>query len=147
MIWWHTEHKGCSHPQIGHIKHHLHFLCVHREPFCALRMLHHCHGRLVLPVGRWKYGQSVNCRVVSRCGDVMRRTISAQTTHPPNVWPMLAHRLRRWPNIGQTLGRCVLFAGNPWICGRGNPNGTVIKVSATNCARIKRVQFPLDAQI
>ena len=24
---------------------------------------------------------------------------------------MLAHRLRRWPNIGQTLGRFVVFAG------------------------------------
>ena len=24
---------------------------------------------------------------------------------------MLAHRLRRWPNIGQTSGRCVVFAG------------------------------------
>ena len=33
------------------------------------------------------------------------------TTHLANVWPMLAHRLRRWPNIGQTLARCVVFAG------------------------------------
>ena len=24
---------------------------------------------------------------------------------------MLAHRLRRWPNIEQTSGRCVVFAG------------------------------------
>ena len=24
---------------------------------------------------------------------------------------MLAHRLRSWPNIGQKLGRCVMFAG------------------------------------
>ena len=24
---------------------------------------------------------------------------------------MLAHRLRRWPNIGQTLCRCVVFSG------------------------------------
>ena len=24
---------------------------------------------------------------------------------------MLAHRLRRWPNTGQTLGGCVVFAG------------------------------------
>ena len=24
---------------------------------------------------------------------------------------MLTHRLRRWPNIGQTLGRCVVFSG------------------------------------
>ena len=25
---------------------------------------------------------------------------------------MLAHRLRRWPNIKQTLGQCLVFAGN-----------------------------------
>ena len=47
---------------------------------------------------------------------------SANTTHLLNVWPMLVHRLRRWPNIGQTVGRrwanigqtlsrCVVFAG------------------------------------
>ena len=24
---------------------------------------------------------------------------------------MLGHRLRRWPNIGPTLGRCVAFVG------------------------------------
>ena len=24
---------------------------------------------------------------------------------------MLGHRLRRWPNIGQILGRCVVFTG------------------------------------
>ena len=23
---------------------------------------------------------------------------------------MLTHRLRRWPNIGQTSGRCIVFA-------------------------------------
>ena len=28
---------------------------------------------------------------------------------------MLAHRLRRWPNIGQTLARCVVFAGLLWF--------------------------------
>ena len=33
------------------------------------------------------------------------------TTHLDNIWPMLAHRLRRWPNIGQALSRCVVFAG------------------------------------
>ena len=32
------------------------------------------------------------------------------TTHLPNVWPMLGQRRRRWANIGQTLGRCVVFA-------------------------------------
>ena len=35
--------------------------------------------------------------------------IPANATHL--VWPMLVHRLRRWPNIGQTLARCVVFAG------------------------------------
>ena len=24
---------------------------------------------------------------------------------------MLGHRLRRWPNIGPTLGRCLVFTG------------------------------------
>ena len=41
--------------------------------------------------------------------------LSANMTHQLNVWPMLAHRLRRWPNIGQTLGRCVVF-GIVWSC-------------------------------
>ena len=40
--------------------------------------------------------------------------IRLNTTHLPNVCPMLVHRLRHWPNIGQTLGRCVVFA---WILG------------------------------
>ena len=30
----------------------------------------------------------------------------ADSTHLPNGWPMLSHRLWRWPSIGQTLGRC-----------------------------------------
>ena len=34
------------------------------------------------------------------------------TTHLPDVRPMLAQRRRRWANIGQTLGKCVVFAGN-----------------------------------
>ena len=36
------------------------------------------------------------------------------TIHLPTVWPMLGHRLRRWPNIGQTLVRCIVFAGT-WL--------------------------------
>ena len=35
----------------------------------------------------------------------------ANTTHLPNVGPMLDQRRRRWANIGPTLGRCVVFAG------------------------------------
>ena len=34
----------------------------------------------------------------------------ANTTHLPNVWPMLGQRRRRWADIGQTLGRCVVCA-------------------------------------
>ena len=29
-------------------------------------------------------------------------TFPANTTHLPNILPMLAHRLRRFPKIGQT---------------------------------------------
>ena len=36
----------------------------------------------------------------------------ANTRHSPNVVSMLAHRLRRWPNIGTALGECLVFAGN-----------------------------------
>ena len=32
-----------------------------------------------------------------------------------NVWPMLGHSRRRWPNIGATLGRCLRFAGRPLL--------------------------------
>ena len=32
----------------------------------------------------------------------------ANTTHLPNVRPMLGLRRRRWANIGQTLGRLVV---------------------------------------
>ena len=35
----------------------------------------------------------------------------ASTTHRPEVGPMLVRRLRRRPNIGPTLGRCVTFSG------------------------------------
>ena len=37
--------------------------------------------------------------------------LPANTTYPPNVRPMLGQRRRRWPSIGQTLGRCIVFAG------------------------------------
>ena len=36
------------------------------------------------------------------------RTIFQQA---PNVGTMLAHRLRRWPNIVPTLGKRLVFAG------------------------------------
>ena len=48
----------------------------------------------------------------------------ANTTHLPNVWPMLGQRRRRWANIGQILGRCSVFAGyaplRRWSVGREN---------------------------
>ena len=37
------------------------------------------------------------------------RTNLADTTHLHNVWAMLAKCRRRWGNIGQTLGRCVVI--------------------------------------
>ena len=38
------------------------------------------------------------------------------TTNLPNVWPMSAHRRRRWADIGQTLGRRVVFLDIPHLC-------------------------------
>ena len=35
----------------------------------------------------------------------------ANTGHCPCVGSMLAHRLRRWPNIEPTHGQCPVFAG------------------------------------
>ena len=37
--------------------------------------------------------------------------LPANTRRQPNVGLMLAHRLRRWPNINSTLGQRVVFAG------------------------------------
>ena len=37
--------------------------------------------------------------------------IPVNTTHLPNVRPMLGQRRRRWANISQTLGGWVVFAG------------------------------------
>ena len=34
------------------------------------------------------------------------------TGHSPKAVPMLAHRLRRWPNIETALGECPVFAVN-----------------------------------
>ena len=35
----------------------------------------------------------------------------ANTRHQTNAGLLLAHRLRRWPNIKPTLVRCLVFAG------------------------------------
>ena len=45
------------------------------------------------------------------CSNWLVILLPANTTILPNVWPMVAHRLRRWPTIGQALGRCVVFSG------------------------------------
>ena len=37
--------------------------------------------------------------------------IPANMRHSPNVVSMLAHRLRRWPNIDTTLGECLVLVG------------------------------------
>ena len=43
-------------------------------------------------------------------GQRQRVSCPANTTHRPNVGPMLAHRLRRWANIGPTLGQRLVLA-------------------------------------
>ena len=35
----------------------------------------------------------------------------ANTGHSPSAVLMLAHRLRRWPDIETALGECPVFAG------------------------------------
>ena len=52
---------------------------------------------------------------------VFLRVLPANTRHSPNVISMLAHRLRRWPNMGITLRECLVFAGlsissSPLVC-------------------------------
>ena len=37
--------------------------------------------------------------------------VPTNTGHPPKAVSMLAHRLRRWPNIETALGDCPVFAG------------------------------------
>ena len=46
-----------------------------------------------------------------RCSCLQCGGIPVNTTNLPKVRPMLGHRRRRWANIGQTLGRFVVFAG------------------------------------
>ena len=54
----------------------------------------------------------------------------ASTTHLLNVWPTLALRLRRWLNIGQTLGRCVIsknYAFTQCLTKVGPPSTTLAR--------------------
>ena len=39
------------------------------------------------------------------------RRSPANTGNSPNAVSILAHRLRRWPNIETALGECSVFAG------------------------------------
>ena len=41
--------------------------------------------------------------------------IPANTIHSPIVGSMLAHRLRRWPNIDPTMGESIMFPGIPIV--------------------------------
>ena len=61
------------------------------------------------PRRRWTDIQAILCQtfVSARNG----QSFPANTRPRPNVGPMLVHRLRRWPNIGPTLGRYLVFAG------------------------------------
>ena len=43
--------------------------------------------------------------------NVRRRPLPENMGHSPNAVSMLAHRLRRWPNIETTLSKCPVFAG------------------------------------
>ena len=51
------------------------------------------------------------CIIFCVCWVVSFVWCTANTTHRPDVGPMLARRLRRRANIGPTLGQCVVFAG------------------------------------
>ena len=59
---------------------------------------------------------------------------TAKTRHLPNASSKLAHRLRRWPNIWQTSGECLVFARdgchhellNTWLTGSYVPPSSTI---------------------
>ena len=53
------------------------------------------HGRHILTFKVCSRNESVN---------------KSQEYLPRNVISMLGHRLRRWPNTGPTLARCLVFA-------------------------------------
>ena len=44
-------------------------------------------------------------------GERVNEANPANTRHSHNAVSMLAHRLRRWPNIETALGECPVFAG------------------------------------
>ena len=44
-------------------------------------------------------------------GYIVNKAVPANKIRRPNVGLLLGHRLRRWPNINQTLGQRLFFAG------------------------------------
>ena len=59
---------------------------------------------------------------------------SANTGHSPNAVSMLAHHLRRWPNIETALGECPVLLGI--IC-TGGQNSTDMQNQKTVTAYLK----------
>ena len=56
---------------------------------------------------------SLGTRWYHRDKNIKKQSLNAANTgHSPNVVSMVAHRLRRWPNIETALGECPVFAGN-----------------------------------
>ena len=76
------------------------FLCYHDTDNIHLRTnVSHVDPKLRQ---RW-------ANVLSRLGIVVLCKV-ANTQHWAIVWSMLVHRLRRWPNIHQTMGECRVLA-------------------------------------
>ena len=80
-------------------------------------------------VQKWTFDTNYSCFKFRQCWDNLSHVrpplphhcpttapritliIPANTGHSTNAVSMLAHRLRRWPNIETTLGECPVFAG------------------------------------
>ena len=67
------------------------------------------------PNDRWR-------NTLSHVSEINREVIAQQTR---NVHAMLAHRLRRWPNIVPTLGKRLVFA---WRTETGAANPRLFKI-------------------
>ena len=65
--------------------------------------------------GRARYlSGHVICKYLHTC-------VPANTRHRANVGAMLAQRLRRWLNIGPTMGQCLVYTGIIWSCRVAGP--------------------------
>ena len=42
---------------------------------------------------------------------LMQSILTTNAKHQPNVESMLIYCLRYWPNVDQTMGQCLMFAG------------------------------------